>query len=75
MVGTSDVVEVMSLKQKIIAYFEANPDEELTRADMHDKFGGSIKTLDIHLCALKKSGYLDKPIVYRRAKYEQASHD
>jgi len=61
----------MTLRQRIIAYFEENPDEELTRADMHAKFGGSIKTLDIHLCALKKSGYLEKPIVYRKAQNEQ----
>jgi len=58
----------MTLRQKIIAYFEQNPDEEMTRADMHTKFGGSIKTLDIHLSALKKLGYLEKPIVYRRAQ-------
>lgn len=64
----------MNLKDKIVAYFEANPDEELTRADMHAKFGGSIKTLDIHLCALKKSGYLDKPIVYRKANHEPHDH-
>lgn len=62
----------MNLKQRIIAYFEANPDEELTRQDMHLKLGGSIKTLDIHLSALKKAGYLEKPEpLYRRVNREQ----
>ena len=62
----------LNLRQKIIAYFEENPDEELTRIDMHLKFGGSIKTLDIHLSSLKKSGYLEKPTVYRRVKKDAA---
>jgi len=57
-----------SLKQKIVAYFEANPDEELSRADMLAKFGGTLKNLEYHLKALKAQGFLEYPKTYRRVR-------
>lgn len=70
MVYALDVVEAMSqtLKQKIITYFEDNPEEELSRQDMLEKFGGTMKTLEVHLKALKSQGYLEYPKTYRRVK-------
>lgn len=57
----------LTLKQKIIDYFAENPDEELTRADMIAKFGGSMKTLELHLKFLRSNGFLESsPTLYRR---------
>ena len=54
-----------SLRAKILAYFEANPDEELTRADIAEKFCKSQKTMDGTLARLREDGEIEAAHVYR----------
>lgn len=54
------------VRERIKAYFEANPDEELSRADMALKFSVSVKTVDIALQQLRTMGMLEPVHAWRR---------
>jgi transposase len=55
-----------SLRIRLLAYFDANPDEELSRGDIAVKFSVSTKTVDLVLSQLKKSGQLEPVHAWRR---------
>lgn len=54
-----------SLRAKLLAYFQANPDEELTRADIVTKFGLSANSLDKVLQRMKEKGEIERASVWR----------
>lgn len=59
-----------SLRALLLAFFEANPDEELTRNDIRIKFrrgGGERSTgaMDHALMRLRREGILEAVHVYR----------
>jgi AraC-like DNA-binding protein len=53
------------LRRRIEDYFQASPDEELSRADMLVKFGCNAKTLDHHLAHMRREGVLVSVHGYR----------
>lgn len=59
--------------RRIYDYFEANPDEELSRADMIVKFGASAQAIDLYLQQMREEGYLESVHVYRRRPAVNAS--
>lgn len=56
------------VKKRIAAFFEANPGEELTKADMMVKFGATESAVEQALWILKSEGLLERASVYRLAK-------
>lgn len=56
-----------TLRSRILKFFEDNPDEVLSRADMLQKFITSVGNLDNLLRALKAEGILVKPNTYSLA--------
>lgn len=58
----------IGLWKRIAAFFEANPDEELTKEDMMAKFGASEHSVVQALWRLKGDGTVDRHVVYRAAQ-------
>lgn len=62
-----------SLHQKIIDYFDAFPDEELTRDDIAGKFGVHPNTVDKVLRVILSQGEIESvKLIRRRARMELA---
>lgn len=62
-----------SLRAKLMAFFEANPDEELTERQVGDKFGVSIHTVKEALLRLVRAGKIEKVKVIRLPSKGRAS--
>lgn len=56
------------IRQRLRAYFEANPDEELSKADMMVKFNASEHAVEQAIWMLKSEGVVERAIVYRGVK-------
>jgi DNA-binding GntR family transcriptional regulator len=56
------------IRQRIRAYFDANPTEELTKSDIAIKFDCSEKTVEQAVTALKAEGAIVRAIVYRASQ-------
>lgn len=54
-----------SLAARMLAYFQANPDEELLRQDVAEKFGAKMKSVDFAIGRLRDQGYLESVHVVR----------
>jgi hypothetical protein len=55
-----------SLASKLVAFYEANPDEELTLADVCVKFDTPKHSAESRLCEAVRDGLLERVVVYRR---------
>lgn len=55
-----------SLRTKILRFFEANPDEELSGTDMAIKFGEARKIINVTLCRMRARGELERVNVWRK---------
>ena len=55
-----------SLRARLLAFFDANPEEELTRSDIATKFCVAMKTIDNVLAQARKDGELEPVHVWRR---------
>lgn len=54
-----------TLRDRIVRFYEQNPDEELTHADIHAKFGVTRKNTEQALILLRKEGLLESVHVVR----------
>ncbi len=55
-----------SLRARLLAFFDANPHEELTRADIAAKFSVSLHAVDSVLSQLRQAGELEPVHAWRR---------
>lgn len=56
------------IKKRLAAFFEANPDEELTKSDIMVKFDATESAVEQALWILKAEGLLERASVYRASK-------
>lgn len=54
-----------SVYTRLLAYFAANPDEELTRADIAAKFNAGAKNVDAALTRARATGLIEAVHAYR----------
>lgn len=55
----------MGVTARLVAFFRANPGEELTCADIAAKFGCSPETARIAVCHARKEIPLERVLVFR----------
>jgi hypothetical protein len=56
------------LKQRLVQFFTANPNEELSLDDMVVKFAANRRSLQNALSLLKEQGLVRRAVVYRGEK-------
>ena len=61
-----------SLRAALREFYDANPDAELSRNQIAEKFFRSVKTVDIALAIMKHEGELEPVHAWRRPKQERA---
>lgn len=54
------------LLARMTQFFENNPSEELTKADMQVKFDAELHSIEQVLWKLKASGLVERTMVFRR---------
>jgi transcriptional regulator GlxA family with amidase domain len=63
-----------SLLGRIVAFYQNNPDEELTYADMAVKFGVDERTVQSRVSDGVRAGYLERTYVVRLAAGPEVQH-